>query len=58
MNPLAGRQIKLAFERSPLDLATHAAAALLVAGIATKQLPAVSLVAWLLGIAGIATLDC
>ena len=56
MNPLAGRQIKLAFERSPLDLATHTAAALLVAGIATKQLPAVSLVAWLLGIAGIAGL--
>ncbi len=56
MNSLAGRQIKLSFERSPLDLAAHAIAALLVAGVGLGQIPAVSLMAWLLGIAGIAGL--
>jgi len=56
MNPLARGQIKLSFERSPLDLAAHAIAALMVFGIAFRQIPTVSLFAWLMGIAGIAGL--
>ncbi len=56
MNALAGRQIKLSFERSPLDLVMQGIAAVLVAGIMLRQIPTVSLVAWVLGITGIAGL--
>ena len=56
MNALAGRQIKLSFERSPLDLVVQGIAAVLVAGIMLRQIPNVSLIAWLLGITGIAGL--
>jgi CheY-like chemotaxis protein len=53
MKPLARRQLKLAFERVPLEFAAHGAAALLIASLILGQMPTVSLIAWLLGIAGI-----
>lgn len=56
MSSLAGRQIKLSFQRIALELAAHVIAALLVAAVTLGQIPAGSLIAWLLGIAGIAGL--
>lgn len=56
MTSLAGRQIKLSFERVPSELVVHGIAALLMAGILFGQIPGVSLIAWLLGIAAIAGL--
>lgn len=53
MNPLLSRQLRLLFQRSRFDLLVQLAAALAVAGILFRKIPAISLMSWLAGIAAI-----
>ena len=57
MNPLLGRQLRLLFQRSRFDLLVQLGAALVVAGILFRKIPAISLTAWLVGILAIAGLQ-
>lgn len=53
MNPLLGRQLNVLFQRSRLELSVQLVASLIATGLLFDQIPTISLVAWLVGLAAV-----
>ncbi len=53
MNPLLGRQLKVLFQRSRLELSVQLVASLTATGLLFDKIPTISLAAWLVGLAAV-----